>query len=62
MNRKPGLVGNWFQIDFENNGNLKYYVEIQNSEVNNVYNVIKVQKANTKSSAGQHGPPRQIRR
>jgi hypothetical protein len=31
-------------------------VYIQNSEVNNVSNAIIIQKANTKSSAGQHGP------
>jgi hypothetical protein len=30
---------------------------VQNSEVNNVYNVTTVQKAITKSSVGQHGPP-----
>jgi hypothetical protein len=30
---------------------------IQNSEVNNVQNVTIVQKAITKSSVGQHGPP-----
>jgi hypothetical protein len=28
----------------------------QNRKVNNVSNVITIQKANTKSSAGQHGP------
>jgi hypothetical protein len=32
--------------------------ETQNSEVNIVQNVIIIQRANTKSSAGQHGPPR----
>jgi hypothetical protein len=31
--------------------------EIQNSEVNNAWNEIIVQKAITKSSVGQHGPP-----
>jgi hypothetical protein len=30
---------------------------LQNSEVNNEYNVIIVQKAITKSSGRQHGPP-----
>jgi hypothetical protein len=30
---------------------------IQNSKVNNVQNVIIIQKAITKSSVGQHGPP-----
>jgi hypothetical protein len=29
----------------------------QNSEVNNVSNVIIIQRANTKSSVGQQGPP-----
>jgi hypothetical protein len=36
-------------------GNLN--VAIQNSKVNNVYNVTIVQKAITKSSVGQNGPP-----
>jgi hypothetical protein len=31
---------------------------IQNSEVNDVSNVIIIQNANTKSSVGQHGPPK----
>jgi hypothetical protein len=30
---------------------------IQNSKVNNVENAIIIQKAITKSSVGQHGPP-----
>jgi hypothetical protein len=30
---------------------------IQNSRVNNVSNVIIIQRANTKSSVRQHGPP-----
>jgi hypothetical protein len=34
-----------------------YFSEIQNSEVNNVQNAIIIQKAITKSSGGQHGPP-----
>jgi hypothetical protein len=34
----------------------KCFIEVQNTEVNNVYNVIIIQKANTKSSVGQHGP------
>jgi hypothetical protein len=32
-------------------------LEIQNSKVNNVYTAIIIQKAITKSSTGQHGPP-----
>jgi hypothetical protein len=36
---------------------LKFSGLIQNSEVNIVKNVIIIQKANTKSSVGQHGPP-----
>jgi hypothetical protein len=32
-------------------------VQIQNSEVNIVWNVIIIQRANTKSSVRQHGPP-----
>jgi hypothetical protein len=31
--------------------------KVQNSEVNNVQNVITIQKAITNSSVGQHGPP-----
>ena len=33
------------------------FVCIQNSAVNNVSNVIIIQKANTKSNLGQHRPP-----
>jgi hypothetical protein len=32
-------------------------VIVRYSEINNVSNVIIIQKANTKSSVGQHGPP-----
>jgi hypothetical protein len=35
---------------------------MQNCEVNIVYNVIIIQKANTKLSEGQHGPPKKLRR
>jgi hypothetical protein len=34
-----------------------FSVSTQNSEVNNASNVITIQKANTKSSVGQHGRP-----
>jgi hypothetical protein len=34
----------------------KFYIYNKNSEVNNVYNVMVIQKANTKWSMGQHGP------
>jgi hypothetical protein len=38
------------------------FIELmQNSKVNNVQNVFKVQTANTKSSAEQHGPPRKCK-
>jgi hypothetical protein len=36
---------------------LELKLQIQNSEVNDVYNAIVIQKAITKSSLGQHGPP-----
>jgi hypothetical protein len=38
----------------------KFYndvIKVQNSAVNNMSNATTIQKANTKSSVGQHGPP-----
>jgi hypothetical protein len=37
------------------NVTITFKYSIPNSEVNNVENVIIIQKTNTKSSAGQHG-------
>jgi hypothetical protein len=34
-----------------------YFQNLENSEVKNVYNITVVQKAITKSSVRQHGPP-----
>jgi hypothetical protein len=50
-----------FKIVYNKDTKAQTVTSIQNSEINNVYNVIIILKAITKSSVGQHGP-RQMRR
>jgi hypothetical protein len=55
--RRRARVWGMRDKNFSQKRNVVPDVNIQNSEVNNVQNVTTVQKAITKSSVRQHGPP-----
>jgi hypothetical protein len=59
----PSMTGHWI-CRLQSNGfscNNKFLpidiIQLQNSKVNNVSNIIIIKKTNTKSNVGKHGPP-----